>query len=575
MSAASLIFEIIGIDHASKEFEKVSKAMEKTSDRSKKLQIAGGIALAALAAGAVEFGKKSVDKFQEVGGATLALQRVMGGTATQASRLNFAAEETGVSSDQLGVSMKFLAKFMNGAQDAAYKQFTALDKTNGKLMQQKKALEALDKPSQTQKLRLRDITKELNANGDAQAKLGINTQVMGIKISDASGNMLPMNTVLAEAATLFSQMPNGAEKTAAAIKIFGRSGQALLPFLNKGAEGLKELGVESDKYGNTLTNKDTKSVYANIIAKRQLGAAVTGLQIQLGEKLLPVVTSVVSWFTRTVLWFSALSTTTKKIIGVIAALVGVIALVVEVTKVFTAVQTALNIVLDANPIGLIILGVAALAVALVLAYKKSQTFRDIVNGAFHAIQVVVSAVVGFIRDHWKLMLGIITGPIGLAITWIVTNWGTVKSLFSGAAKVFGKLLHGVEAAIEAPFKAAFAVIKAAFAPIQDIINTISNLGGSSNPTKGTTYSVPTPHGAARAFGGPVKAGIPYVVGEVRRELFVPDQDGTVVPSVPHMSSRGGDAQGSTPFIIQMDSRTVYQGLLTYKRKNGIVSLGLA
>jgi hypothetical protein len=44
----------------------------------------------------------------------------------------------------------------------------------------------------------------------------------------------------------------------------------------------------------------------------------------------------------------------------------------------------------------------------------------------------------------------------------------------------------------------------------------------------------------RAGGGPVTAGMPYIVGERRAELFVPKTDGTILPSVPIASSAGGD-----------------------------------
>ena len=43
----------------------------------------------------------------------------------------------------------------------------------------------------------------------------------------------------------------------------------------------------------------------------------------------------------------------------------------------------------------------------------------------------------------------------------------------------------------------------------------------------------------RAAGGPVKAGHAYVVGEHRAEVFVPDRDGTIVPSVDQYSATGG------------------------------------
>jgi hypothetical protein len=48
----------------------------------------------------------------------------------------------------------------------------------------------------------------------------------------------------------------------------------------------------------------------------------------------------------------------------------------------------------------------------------------------------------------------------------------------------------------------------------------------------------------RAEGGPVVKGRPYIVGEKRAEVFVPDSDGTIVPSVGgFMNSRGGGGAG--------------------------------
>lgn len=43
----------------------------------------------------------------------------------------------------------------------------------------------------------------------------------------------------------------------------------------------------------------------------------------------------------------------------------------------------------------------------------------------------------------------------------------------------------------------------------------------------------------RAFGGPVTAGVPYIVGERRPELFVPDSNGRIVPSLPTSGAGAG------------------------------------
>lgn len=44
---------------------------------------------------------------------------------------------------------------------------------------------------------------------------------------------------------------------------------------------------------------------------------------------------------------------------------------------------------------------------------------------------------------------------------------------------------------------------------------------------------------ARERGGPVQKGRPYVVGEKRPELFVPNQNGMILPKVPEIGGRGG------------------------------------
>lgn len=57
-----------------------------------------------------------------------------------------------------------------------------------------------------------------------------------------------------------------------------------------------------------------------------------------------------------------------------------------VTKTFAAAQAALDVVMDANPIGLVVLAITALVGAFVLAYKHIKPFRDIVNKTGEAIK---------------------------------------------------------------------------------------------------------------------------------------------------------------------------------------------
>ncbi len=53
----------------------------------------------------------------------------------------------------------------------------------------------------------------------------------------------------------------------------------------------------------------------------------------------------------------------------------------------------------------------------------------------------------------------------------------------------------------------------------------------------------------RAAGGPVRKGIPYVVGENKAEVFVPDQNGSILPDTRGGGGRGGGSGGNIQIFI--------------------------
>ena len=91
------------------------------------------------------------------------------------------------------------------------------------------------------------------------------------------------------------------------------------------------------------------------------------------------------------------------------------------TKGATAAQWLFNAAMAANPITLIIIAVIALGVGLVVLWKKSETFRDIVKGAFNAVWGAIKSVWNWTKKNWPLLLGILTGPIGWATLAITKN----------------------------------------------------------------------------------------------------------------------------------------------------------
>jgi TP901 family phage tail tape measure protein len=137
--------------------------------------------------------------------------------------------------------------------------------------------------------------------------------------------------------------------------------------------------------------------------------------------------------------------------------------VAAATRVWAAAQAVFNAVMDANPIALVILAIVALGAALVLAYKKSSTFRNIVNATFNGLKTVVQAVIGFVvpfvQKHWKLMLAIILGPLGPAFLIISTFWKQIWHAIQVAWALIHPVLNAIAGFLKGTFRVAWIVIQ--------------------------------------------------------------------------------------------------------------------
>jgi hypothetical protein len=117
------------------------------------------------------------------------------------------------------------------------------------------------------------------------------------------------------------------------------------------------------------------------------------------------------------------------------------------TKAQAAVQWLLNAAMSANPIGLVIVAIAALVAVFVIAWKKSETFRNIVTGAWNAIKRATKAVfdwiVGFFKKWGATILRVIIGPIGNLVVFVVRNWNRIKDGAVSAFNAVVSFLRGI------------------------------------------------------------------------------------------------------------------------------------
>jgi hypothetical protein len=74
------------------------------------------------------------------------------------------------------------------------------------------------------------------------------------------------------------------------------------------------------------------------------------------------------------------------------------------TTAWTAIQKVLNLVLTANPIGLIITAIGALVAALIAAYKNCEVFRKIVDKVWEAIKPLANAIMNGLAKAFEWLV---------------------------------------------------------------------------------------------------------------------------------------------------------------------------
>ncbi len=239
MTSKQLVLDIIARDKTKAGFSSATKGAGGLR------KAVGGIASGIGAIGLTAFAKDSVSTFQSATKESLALNRAVGGTVEEASRLRFAAKMTGQDLEAFTKGMGLLDKnLVRAAQTGKGPVFETMQK-------------------------------------------------MGVAFTDASGKVKPLTETLPEMAEVFKNMPNGPQKTAMALQLFGRSGASLLPFLQRGKAGIEDLMGQTDQYNQVIGQEQVDAFAKNIEAQRQFDASLAGIKMTLGQDLLPAITPVI------------------------------------------------------------------------------------------------------------------------------------------------------------------------------------------------------------------------------------------------------------------------------------------
>lgn len=123
------------------------------------------------------------------------------------------------------------------------------------------------------------------ATGSEDAARGFSA--VGVEFKNQDGTLRATDQVLLDLAERFKAMPDGAEKTAQAVQLFGKSGAELIPFLNQGRDGINELAAEMQALGVQMSSETAAQAGNFNDALDKLKLATTSIGNQIIASLLP------------------------------------------------------------------------------------------------------------------------------------------------------------------------------------------------------------------------------------------------------------------------------------------------
>ena len=197
----------------------------------------------------------------------------------------------------LGVSLSVagFAAMIKSAIDAA----DQLNKLSQKIGISVEALSTLRFAAQLSDVSLETLQKGIKglSQNIAEANTGIGDgaqvfDALGISVRNADGSMKSTEAVLLQVADVFANLEDGAVKTALAVKLFGKSGMDMIPFLNQGAAGITQLTAEAERLGLKLTTETARSAEAFNDNLTALKASSSSLGIALARDFLPELTNI-------------------------------------------------------------------------------------------------------------------------------------------------------------------------------------------------------------------------------------------------------------------------------------------
>jgi len=434
------------------------------------------------------------------------------GLAAMAKGAIDAADNMNDLSQKTGVSVESLSKF----QQAANASGTSIEGVGGAMIK---------------------LNRNLATDNAGAAKA---LTSLGISATDASGKLKTTDQVMLEVADKFKAMPDGANKTAAAMALFGKAGADMIPMLNGGSKAITDLSA-------TMTTEFAQAADSLNDKLAALQGKLLQVGVQIGTALMPALNVISDLVLNLANAFAAMPGPLQAIIG------GVVALTAAFVVLAPAISAVISIagVLAGLQIGATIAGWAAVAGPAITAISAAFTgfltfltgtllpgllafFSGPVGWTVLAVAAVVAMAILFRKPLTDFALWLVSWgkPIGQFFTDYVTTpiskaWQSMVDFLPKALNVAATTIKNVFTSVGTAIKAVLnSVLRGVFNAVNGAIENINRLIRAANAisvkVRGPRLpELPTLKVPEFAKGGYVGQGTLAVVGEAGPEYIIP------------------------------------------------------
>jgi phage-related protein len=238
------------------------------------------------------------------------------------------------------------------------------------------------KATQTKLATFQNLTKTVDTAGGAFDRATVaaldlaaagfgSAETNAVQLGKALEDPIKGITALARSGVTFTEQEK--EK----IKVLVESGQILE------AQNMV-LGAIEKQVGGTAA--------ASASSFDKIKLALDGVADAIGTGVLPLIEMLTPKLQAFSAWAAENSKLLSTVVLVVGALTGALYTLSLIIRAVTILQTVFNAVMLLNPIGLVVLAVAALAAGFVLAYKKIEPFRNLIDSIYQGIKNIGSAI---------------------------------------------------------------------------------------------------------------------------------------------------------------------------------------